>query len=403
MIGPVQSQQPEAPADPAPEGSSRVPLRIGAGELSPWLVVSITTAFWLYVTLSDLLYAEGMRADLAQYTSAPVFADGWHRILQHLLLFPFLLAAYWVSGRIGWTPAARRVPLQTVLAAAFAVLPFWLMWGSSLLRSAVGGVPLEPIETLALQSKGDQGVWLASTVSGFSTYCFGLVLLTGAGVFRHFHALRLRNTELQRDWANARLAALRMQLSPHALFNLLHTIQAQIRPHPDTAESMVSDFAALLRRLLHAGEQDLSLLADELRFIELYLGLQAQRFSDRLVIHLPQYRTQPRVWVPSLILQPLIENAIVHGLAEHRGAVHIRLTIEPRANELRIEVTNSVAPGKQVAAEGVGLRNVRERLAVQFGESASLRAGMRDAGSWSAEVRLPMLRDWTPSGAAAAT
>jgi two-component system, LytTR family, sensor kinase len=80
----------------------------------------------------------------------------------------------------------------------------------------------------------------------------------------------------------------------------------------------------LLRRLLHAGERDYSRLADELQFARLYLELHQRRFEDRIRVALPEPAELPSVWVPSLILQPLVENAIVHGLAGHHGPISVR-------------------------------------------------------------------------------
>ena len=112
-----------------------------------------------------------------------------------------------------------------------------------------------------------------------------------------------------------------MQLSPHTLFNLLHTIRGHIEWDPKGAQSMVVQLADLLRRLLNAGERDFSRFADELQFVRLYLELQQRRFADRLTVVLPDYRDIAVAWVPSLILQPLVENAVVHGLAGHQGPV----------------------------------------------------------------------------------
>jgi LytS/YehU family sensor histidine kinase len=155
-----------------------------------------------------------------------------------------------------------------------------------------------------------------------------------------------------------------MQLSPHTLFNLLHTIRGQISWDPAAAQSMIVQLGDLLRRLLTAGERDFSRLDDELHFVRSYLGLQQRRFADRLTVSVPQ-SAPIAAWVPSLILQPLVENAIVHG----------------------------IAPGKLQGCAGIGLRNVRERLAIQFADRASFSAMAGYDNVWIAEVRLPLLRD----------
>jgi LytS/YehU family sensor histidine kinase len=182
-----------------------------------------------------------------------------------------------------------------------------------------------------------------------------------------------------------------MQLSPHTLFNLLHTIRGQINPEPEIARSMVVQLADLLRRLLSAGQRDFSLLSEELSFVRMYLELQQQRFGDRLTVSLPDAGAQPALWVPSLILQPLVENAVLHGLAGHDGPVEIRLEVYPSADRLIIRIVNTTTSLAAAAGEGIGLSNVRERLAVQFGARASLSANRAGPTSWMAEITMPAL------------
>jgi LytS/YehU family sensor histidine kinase len=191
---------------------------------------------------------------------------------------------------------------------------------------------------------------------------------------------------------SAHLAALRMQLSPHTLFNLLHTIRGQIGWDPAAAQSMVVQLGDLLRRLLNAGEREFTRLPDELKFVRLYLELQQKRFVDRLTIWMADLGDLPPLWVPSLILQPLIENAVVHGLAGHNGPVEIRVEVTVCGENLVLRVINTIAPNSIAGQDGIGLRNVRERLAVQFGNRASFTT-VGDAKNWIAEIRMPLLRD----------
>jgi LytS/YehU family sensor histidine kinase len=181
-----------------------------------------------------------------------------------------------------------------------------------------------------------------------------------------------------------------MQLSPHTLFNLLHTIRGHIEWDPKGAQSMVVQLADLLRRLLNAGERDFSKLNDELQFVRLYLELQQRRFADRLTVVLPSGEELPAVWVPSLILQPLVENAVSHGLAGHQGPVTVRITARMTDDVLTLSVINTIAPDKLAGEEGIGLSNVRERLAVQFEGRAGLAAGGAD-GEWRSEITMPAI------------
>ncbi len=156
---------------------------------------------------------------------------------------------------------------------------------------------------------------------------------------------------------------------------------------------MVVQLGDLLRRLLTAGERDFSRLSDELHFVRLYLGLQQRRFADRLDIRVPEPDGIVAAWVPSLILQPLVENAVVHGLAGHEGPVMVRVEAVVHDDMLSLRVVNTVAPGRVPGQAGIGLRNVRDRLAIQFAERATFSAMPGYDNVWIAEVRLPLLRD----------
>jgi LytS/YehU family sensor histidine kinase len=191
------------------------------------------------------------------------------------------------------------------------------------------------------------------------------------------------------------LAALRMQLSPHTLFNLLHTIRGQIEWDPKAAQSMVVQLADLLRRLLNAGERDFSRLTDELQFARLYLELQQRRFADRLKVELPNPAEIPALWVPSLILQPLIENAVVHGMAGHQGKVTVTVSVSVTGETLLLRVVNTMTADRIVGSDGIGLKNVRERMAVQFEGRATLAASGYD-NEWVSEIAMPVILESPP-------
>jgi two-component system, LytTR family, sensor kinase len=349
----------------------------------------IVGLFWAYVTLSNVLYAYGMRTGIAKVTNLPLFAPWDARVLQHVFLLPLILVSYWASMRIQWRPVVVALPLQMILALAFAALANPAMMLSEYIVSDRlshaqnmhhdGNPFADPIMA---------SMWLASFVSFLPTYGFGLALVTGSALYTKFRKSELQRAALEREWSAARLAALRMQLSPHTLFNLLHTIRGLIEWDPKGAQAMVVQLADLLRRLLNAGERDYSRLADELQFVRLYLELQQKRFADRLSIFMPPAEDVVDAWVPSLILQPLVENAVVHGLAAHQGPVSVRVGVRRSGDLLVLRVTNTIATGKVAGAEGVGMSNVRERLAVQFEGRASLVAGACGE-EWASEITLP--------------
>lgn len=375
----------------------------GAGSVRPQLTV--LTAFWIYVALSNVLYANSMQASLSTMQMHRVFAPWDARLIQHLLLYPLFLLSMWRAMRTGWQPPWRAIPLQLACALGFAVLASPALGLGEYLTSGwhrdvwMQSDWTEKKHTWAAFAAHEFPTWIASITSFMVTYGFGLALVMGFAFYQRLRDSQLRSAALERALTQAHLAALRMQLSPHTLFNLLHTIRGQIAWDPPAAQAMVVQLGDLLRRLLNAGEREFSRLSDELQFVALYLELQQKRFADRLTLEVPAREAHARAWVPSLILQPLVENAVVHGLAGHEGPVTIRVEARVEAEELTLRVLNTIGPGRVAGRAGIGLANVRERLAVQFGERASFEAGASEGeGMWVARIRMPLLRDG-PEGA----
>ena len=378
-------------------------LRPAAG-ISRRQFLAIVSLFWLYVTLSNVLYAYSMRAGIARATSEPLFAPWDARVLQHVLLLPLLAVSFWASLRVQWRPLWVAVPLQIMLGTVFAGMAYPAMQVSQALLSGPDGhghMTDHMAGSFDLNSTS-RSFWLASFVSFLPAYGFGLALLTGLVLYARFRDSELRVAALERDWSAARLAALRMQLSPHTLFNLLHTIRGYIEWDPRGAQSMVLQLGDLLRRLLSAGERDFSRLQDELQIVKHYLELQQRRFSDRLTVILPSQNSIPDAWVPSLIMQPLVENAVVHGLAGHREPVSVRVTVQCDRSVLTLRISNTIADAltarPSTSVQGIGIKNVRERLTVQFEGRANLTCGPQGAPGaggrqWISEITLPALLD----------
>ena len=352
------------------------------------------TVFWTYVALSNITYAHAMQYYLTTTKMVHVFASWDARVVQHILLYPLLLACVWLSLRIKWRPVWRTWPLQIFVGLFFATLASPAL---DLAQLMVGKHEMKKSDSSSYVSmfaqNSELALWLSSIALFLASYGFCIALASGITLYQRFNQAQLRLAELERAWGAARLATLRMQLSPHTLFNLLHTIRGQVVWDPDKAQSMIVQLGDLLRRLLKAGDREFVRLADELQFVQSYLDLQKQRFSDRLTLRLPDADSLQPVWVPSLILQPLVENAVAHGLAGHEGPVTISISLALQGNLLTMHVTNTMGAAQPSDHEGVGLRNVRERLEVQFGDKASLDAGPAENGEWMAVLRIPALLD----------
>ena len=195
---------------------------------------------------------------------------------------------------------------------------------------------------------------------------------------------------------SARIEALASQINPHFLFNTLASIASLIRSNPETARALIVRLSGLLRRLLRSQDHFVS-LREELASIDEYLDIECVRFGPQLVVTKDIASETLDVLVPSMILQPLVENSIKHGLAPKVGGGTITIRSRKAAGATTIEVvdnglgitTRPAAPGD--LAGGIGLRNVRERLTVIYGSSAQLTLESTTGRGTCARIDIPDL------------
>jgi LytS/YehU family sensor histidine kinase len=201
-----------------------------------------------------------------------------------------------------------------------------------------------------------------------------------------------QSARLAAQLAEARLGALRMQLNPHFLFNSLNAIGVLVRDqNTATASRMLELLGDVLHSVLRSDARHEIPLAEEIQFLEQYLAIEQVRFSDRLRVSWSiddRLRSAP---VPGFILQPLVENALRHGVAKRSDLGTIDVGARLEGPTLVLTVTDN-GPGpapSEVSGAGVGLANTRERLRTMYGEDASLTLESRAAGGAIATIRLP--------------
>jgi two-component system LytT family sensor kinase len=192
-----------------------------------------------------------------------------------------------------------------------------------------------------------------------------------------------------------RIEALANQINPHFLFNTLTSISSLIRSKPETARMLIIKLSGLLRRLLRSQDHFVT-LREELAAVDEYLDIERVRFGPSLVVEKDIDELSLDVLVPSMILQPLIENSIKHGLSRKVGEGRITIRSSQRAGHAVIEVGDNgvgIAPARleSTSEHGIGLRNVNERLRVIYGANCELKIhSVPGEGTW-ARIEIPEL------------
>ncbi|HEX8311885.1 MAG TPA: histidine kinase [Chthoniobacteraceae bacterium] len=236
--------------------------------------------------------------------------------------------------------------------------------------------------------RGAAGIFLRATMH-LPVYVALAGIAHALYFYRRSQERERRALEMSAGLTQARLQALKMQLQPHFLFNALNSIAALVHKDPDAADEMLSALSELLRLTLEtSGEQELP-LRRELKFVERYLAIEHVRFGDRLQFHLEISPDVLEAQVPTFLLQPLVENAVRHGLEPRSGEGLLKIVAARIGDELHITVSDNGAglSAERPAREGIGLANTRARLHELYGKRGTLE--LRSADGLSVEVRLP--------------
>ena len=284
-----------------------------------------------------------------------------------------------------------------VLAAAIICVDRWLpVSRDALLRRFLCHIPLcLAFTTLNIYVTEAIRLWLTSQITHFSL-SFSVLRYSWYGLF-HINIIiywaivgvyiaydynirlkerQLQTAELERMLSEARLDTLRTQLHPHFLFNALNTVSAQIDRDPRTARRMLERLAELLRLSLDHAEDPEIALAQEMDFIERYLELQKARFEERLEVKIRVSTETREAMVPTFLLEPLVENAIRHGISQRSEGGVVEIQARQEQGRLRISITDN-GPGLPGDWDperdvGIGIANTRERLRCMYGEDPRL-------------------------------
>lgn len=216
-----------------------------------------------------------------------------------------------------------------------------------------------------------------------------LGIIFGLASFTRWRQEREQLLTLQKHLAESQLAQLKAQLQPHFLFNALNTISSLMQVDVERADRLLTRLADLLRSSLQASTRDLTSLREELKLLELYAQIMQERFAGRVTLSWSIADDALEAQVPTMLLQPLLENAFKHGVERSRDPVKISISAEKHGAELRVTVHNTGSSLSATPTGGIGLRNCRERLELIYAGRASLDL-VEEAGGVTSRLTLPI-------------
>ncbi len=244
-------------------------------------------------------------------------------------------------------------------------------------------------------SLDSSNLWIEAAIYAASAMAIGIELKVFNSV-----RIQIKLEEQERLLLHARMEALQNQINPHFLFNTLNSISSLVRFDPDRARDVISKLATILRRLLSTGDSFVP-LREEVEFIDNYLDIEVVRFGpEKLRVVKDLDPASLDVMVPSMILQPLVENSIKHGLASmvEGGSIHLRsrmadssLVIEVEDDGVGIEAAQ-LAKSTRVRGAGIGMSNIYERLEVLYGDAARMTVDSHEGKGTLVRIRLPRLQ-----------
>jgi len=346
------------------------PILASGGRLGPYLLAWIPLTI---VTGSLLVLAAGLTPVEAALLTPPL-----------TIVYAFLCLSSWYLCRavpVGAATLARMA--GTVVAVAVVAGALWAAWGAT----AVWGLALIPV----FASLPDKLPAITPVVLllGVLLYLLAAAVHYVLIAMETARAEEERRAEMERLARDAELSALKMQLNPHFLFNSLNSISALVTSSPPQAREMCVLLAGFLRATLGLSGKATIPLGEELSLARNYLEIEKVRFGERLRVEEKVDEAAARCGVPPLLLQPLVENAVKHGVAGSIEGGVVRLTAERADGTIRIELSNPYDPGTAPATgAGLGLTNVRRRLAARWGDRAAVATANRQ-GLFLIELVIP--------------
>ena len=235
----------------------------------------------------------------------------------------------------------------------------------------------------------------ADLVESMAIFWSAFIFFRGFGYYQQLREEENVAARLEAQLANAQIAALRMQLNPHFLFNTMNSISSLMRTDVEAADHMLEQMSSLLRMTLERRDVQLIPLHDEIEFIETYLAMQDRRYAGRVIRRLSVDPELHDALIPAMILQPIVENAYAHGLSKLDRGGELTVEVSRKGDRVLARVMNSglglaAGPDDAAAGHGVGLTNVRNRLRLHYGEDCSFSIDELDPAHVQVSISFPL-------------
>lgn len=363
------------------------------------LVWAISLAVWTFISLAASTTIYGMyHLGNGQMRFSEVAGVQFSHLLTYFPLTPFAFAfasrfpfqrKNWVKRSLQLLAGGLVFTLAHILLKAFTPYGYWdgdyHKWSSAIWNSQH---ELRPPWAVFKQ------MFLVSVVDDITSAYLPIVIVAYAVSYHQsFRERELRASQLESQLSKARLQTLKAQLQPHFLFNTMHSISALMLTDVQAADRMMTRLSDLLRLSFQNSGVQMTTLGNEMEFVNGYLEIERTRFEDRLRISLDLAPDCLDAMVPHLLLQPLVENAVKHGVSRLSSGGEIRIVARREVGDLHLRVRDN-GPGLTAAFEeksksGVGLKVTRDRLTTLYGQRASCEIRSLADGGAEVDLRLP--------------
>ena len=326
-----------------------------------------------------------------------LFHSGYH--ISASLVFGSWGTQYFIWGIIAWVlwrlfrPFIQRASAVQILTIVFPV-SFVTIWIQEMIW--VIFFPNVPIDRPRMHYwEGVLFNFHADLMESMVIFWGAFFFFRGFGYYQQFREKETVAAQLEAQLANSQIAALRMQLNPHFLFNTMNSISSLMRSDIDAADSMLEQMSSLLRMTLERRDVQLIPLHDEIEFIETYLGMQDQRYAGRVIRTLSVAPELHDALVPAMFLQPIVENAFAHGLSKLDRGGELTIEVSRHEGHVWIRVTNSGvglsnAGNGSSTGHGVGLSNVKNRLRLHYGADCLFSVSELDPTHVQVSIAFPL-------------